>query len=217
MKIALINGSPKKGKNNSGLLLQVLEPLLGKEHELHRINIAKPPLDTEECSLICGMDVLVFAFPLYVDGIPSHVLRVMVELEERLKTGRTRDIWVYAIVNNGFFEGEQNRIAIDILRNWCQRAGLRFGQGLGQGAGEMSDMLLKVPLGKGPFKNLGKAMNTLAANIQARQSGESLFVRPNFPRVAWRLAGTHFYWNTMAKRNGLTKKDIRRRMPLSTK
>ncbi len=44
MKIALINGSPKAGKSNSGWFLEKLAERLGKEHEIARYNIAKQPI-----------------------------------------------------------------------------------------------------------------------------------------------------------------------------
>jgi multimeric flavodoxin WrbA len=211
MKIALINGSPKAGKNNSGILLQSLESLLGKEHELFHCRAGRQPLAESDYKALCQMDALVLAFPLYVDAIPAHLLEILTKLEDYMKTERTKEVVLYAIVNNGFFEGVQNRIAISILQNWCVRAGVRFGQAIGQGAGEMLESVEKVPHGHGPMKNLHAALDTLAANLQSGRSGESILLSPKFPRVAWRIAGTMF-WHSMAKKNGVTKKELRRRL-----
>lgn len=211
MKIALLNGSPKAEPNNSGRLLQFMEPLIGQEHELFRCHIGRKPLSEAEYSALCRMDALVLAFPLYVDSLPSHLLRMLVELEEYMKAERTKEIMLYAIVNNGFFEGTQNRIAISILQNWCARTGVRFGQAIGQGAGEMLQFVEKVPRGHGPMKNLAQAMEALAANLQSRRSRDSLLLSPKFPRFAWRISGTRFF-NSTARQNGLKKKDIRRRL-----
>lgn len=63
MKIALINGSPKSGKNNSGRLLHSLESLLGKEHELTHYHVSRVPLSEPDYSALCQMDALVLAFP----------------------------------------------------------------------------------------------------------------------------------------------------------
>lgn len=199
-------------KSNSSLMLQVLEPLINAGNEITHYNISKKPLAKEQCIELCKMDTLIIAFPLYIDAIPSHLFRMLVTLEEYMKTEREKDIYVYAIVNNGFFEGQQNHVALEIVKNWCIRCGLHFGQGIGQGAGEMMDFIENVPLGHGPLKNLGRNMEILADNINLRRMGSYILFSPNFPRFAWRFSATHFFWNKTAKKNGLRKKEIMRRL-----
>ncbi|KAI7255273.1 hypothetical protein KC345_g11161 [Hortaea werneckii] len=208
----MINGSPKPVNSNSGIMLGMLAPLISTGNELTYYTPNKKPLTPAQYSELCRMDALVIAFPLYVDGIPSHLFRLLATLEEYLKSEREQEICVYAMINNGFYEGSQNHIALEILKHWCLRAGLHFGQGLGQGAGEMMGFLDKVPPGKGPLKNLGKAMQSLANNIQSRNADESLLFSPNFPRFAWKFSATHSFWNATARKNGLKKKDILRRL-----
>ena len=212
MKIAMINGSPKLGKSNSILMLQLLQSLIKPDHEIFRYDISKKPLSHEQYIELCHIDTLVLAFPLYIDAVPSHLMRMMVSLEEYIKTKRDNEINVYAIVNNGFYEGKQNHIALKIIQNWCKRCGLHFSQGIGQGAGEMMGFIQKVPMGHGPLKNLGKALDNLAGNLIFNRDGETLLFSPNFPRFAWRFSGTHFFWNSTAKRNGLTMKQIKKRL-----
>lgn len=212
MNIAMINGSPKPAGSNSGLLLGMLEPLLADGNELHAYTPNKRPLTPEQYSELCRMDVLVLAFPLYNDGIPSHLFQLLATLEGYLKLEREREIYVYALINNGFYEGEQNQIALDILKHWCTRAGVHFGQGIGHGAGEMLGSLGKGSLGRGPLKNLGRAMHSLAGSIRSRNSAESLLINPNFPRFAWKWSATHSFWHGKARGNGLKRKDLLRRM-----
>lgn len=211
MKIAMINGSPKLGKSNSVTMLKLLETKLNIGNEIMHYSMNKQPLTDEQYRALCRMDVLVFAFPLYIDAIPSHLFRMLVTLERYLKTERKQEIYVYAIINNGFYEGKQNHIALDILKNWCERSGLHFGQGIGQGAGEMMEFIENVPLGHGPLKNLGRAINSLADHILTRGTGENILFSPNFPRFGWKFTGTHGFWNVNAKKNGLAKQDIFRR------
>ena len=96
--------------------------------------------------------VLVFVFPLYVDSIPSQLLQFLIILGE-LKD-LNHDMMVYCVVNNGFFEGTQNYIAIQQMKNWCAAANLKWGQGVGIGAGEMLPFISDVPLKHGPNKKI---------------------------------------------------------------
>ena len=83
-----------------------------------------------------GADAVVFGVPLYVDGIPSHVMGFMEEME---RSCREKDLHprVYAISNNGFIEGKQNEPLMQLMENFCRRAGLTWGGGVGIGGGDM--------------------------------------------------------------------------------
>ncbi|SHO48873.1 NADPH-dependent FMN reductase family protein [Anaerocolumna xylanovorans] len=212
MKIAIIDGSPKSKDSASSFFIKKLEPMISSENEISHYNISKKPLVSEQYQELCRMDALIFAFPLYIDAIPSHLFRMLATLEEYIKKECQKTIYVYAIINNGFYEGKQNHIAIKILQNWCMRTGLQFGQAIGQGAGEMMHFVEKVPLGHGPLKNLGENLNHLADTINSHNTGATIVFSPNFPRFAWKFNAVHFFWNQSAKKNGLRKKDILRRL-----
>lgn len=207
MNIAMINGSPKLGKSSSEAMLKRVETFMDDEHDITYYNINKKPLDEGEYIQLCHVDVLILAFPLYIDAIPSHLFRMMIALEEYLKKEAAENIYVYAIINNGFYEGHQNKIANDIIENWCGRAGLNFGMAICLGAGEMVGSLDNVPIGHGPLKNLGSAMECLTDSIHKKKTRKSIFFNPNFPRFAWKFMA-HAFWNSSAKKNGLNKKDI---------
>jgi multimeric flavodoxin WrbA len=210
MKIVFINGSSKTGKSNSAYFISEMKSMIQKAKNISdlefvdvRINRAK--IESAEKEKILHGDILVFAFPLFGDSLPSHLLTVMMELENSFHSQQKKPI-VYAAVNCGFCEGKQNHIALDIVRNWCRRAGLAWKQGLGIGGGEMFGAL-SVPCGKGPKTTLGKRMQTFVENILQNVGAENLFVNPNFPRFAFIFMGTQG-WYAMAKKNGLKRKDI---------
>lgn len=88
---------------------------------------------------------------------------------------------VYAVVNCGFYEGQQARVALEMMENWCVKAGCQWGQGIGVGAGPMIPSLANVPQGKGPMKKLGKALDQLASNVSISASGETTYLTASFP------------------------------------
>lgn len=175
MKIAMINGSPKLGQSTSGMLLDKIKASFNPEHKITYHNINKKPLYQEHYIDLCHMDILIFAFPLFIDAIPSHLFRMMIELEGYLKKEAKKDIYVYAIINNGFYEGHQNKVVIDIMKNWCERACINFGMAICSGAGEMIGSIEYVPMGHGPLKNLGNAIDKLTSSINKKGRSDSIF------------------------------------------
>ena len=212
MQIALINASPKMKDSASSTILEDLKSFISKSKvetiscEMHKTQISeKQKEELYQC------DALVFIFPLYVDGIPSHLLNNLISLQKHFNAKASKPIKVYTIVNCGFYEGRQNEIAIEIVKNWTYKAGLLWGQGLGIGGGGMLTSIKTVPLGNGPKKNLGKAFNELVPNIINGTSGDTLYITPNIPRFIY-IAGGNMGWRSQIKTNGLTAKDLFRQL-----
>ena len=81
MKIGIINGSPRGGKSNSEILIKYLCSLL-EGHQINKYYSFSSKIDSEIKSEIHNADALIFAFPLYVDIIQSHLLDTIVIFEE---------------------------------------------------------------------------------------------------------------------------------------
>ncbi|ULQ58957.1 NAD(P)H-dependent oxidoreductase [Brucepastera parasyntrophica] len=209
MKIAIINGSPKSGRNNSQYFADELENRLGTEVEYFHLKVSRPEIGEDVLKELSVCEALVLCFPLYGDGIPSHLLYVLQKIEQFYKnrTGQREKQKVYALINNGFFEGSQNSCALGMLRHWCSRAGLSWGQGIGIGAGEMLGNLPSVPMGYGPKKTPGKILAGFADNILNGNSAEDAFCSPDFPRFAFEMMGSSG-WKKEAEKNGLRVRDL---------
>lgn len=207
IKIALINGSPKIKGSASESILEIMKTLLNIKDHVLEFNFRKNQLPQGALEELANCDVLVFAFPLYVDGIPAHLLSCLYEIEEYFNKNLQKKVMVYSLVNCGFFEGHQNEIAIEIMKNWCQKSKLIWGQGIGIGGGGMLPSLKNVPEGKGPKKNIGEALNVMAENICEVRSGEDRYVSPNFPRFAYKF-GAEMGWRQQIKANGLKVRDL---------
>lgn len=206
MKIMMIDGSPKVSKSNSEYFLNILSDFI-ESKDIVKYKLSKKVDYEDIIKEINTIDTLVFAFPLYVDSLPSHVLEFLIMLEENFKDN-LKGVSVYVIANCGFYEGKQNKIALNIMKCWCKKMNIKWAQGIGIGAGEMMGGLRNVPMGKGPNTNLGLALDNLAKNINENKSGDDIFTTPSmFPRFAFRLAANRF-WISKANRNGLKKRDL---------
>jgi multimeric flavodoxin WrbA len=207
MKIAFINGSPKAKNSASGYLLQTLKTLLHDENEILEYHFRTSELCDSDLAQIAECNTFVFAFPLYIDGIPSHLLSCLNQLETFFQKQSKKEISVYCLVNSGFYEGHQNAIALEMMKNWCEKAKLNWRQGAGIGGGGMLPFMTGVPEGKGPKKNASKALETIAHSIVADATAENIFISPNFPRFAYKLSA-EMGWRQQARANGLRRKDL---------
>ena len=207
MKITLINGSPKAVKSNSEILGNYLSSLL-KENEIKKYYSISFKLNDKMKNEIYNSDVLIFFFPLYVDGIPSNLLKLLVEFEKEkvIKSGSK----IYCVVNNGFYEGKQNHLVILQMKNWCEKVQAKWGQGVGVGAGELLPYLKKCKLGKGPLKNLGIALEKFSDNILNLKSDEDIYINPNWLRILYFVQGS-ISWILKARKNNLRVRELFRK------
>ena len=134
MKTVFINCSPKKRFCASAYFLSLQRLFVGGKKMNEKL---RTPEDHERVlAQLRDADSVVFGLPLYVDGVPSHVLRFMEKMETYCKDNKLH-LNVYWIANNGFIEGRQNEPLMQVFENFCGRAGLTWGGGVGIGGGVM--------------------------------------------------------------------------------
>ncbi len=100
MKITLINGSPKRRDSASGVILSQLKGYMKSDASLCELHFFTPHPQPEQLQAAADSDVLIFAFPLYVDGIPSHMVSALLDLETVIREKKKKRT-VYAILNSG--------------------------------------------------------------------------------------------------------------------
>ena len=204
MKIIIINGSPKTIKSNSEILGNYLFPLL-KENNIKKYYSIYFQLNDKTKNEIYNSDVLIFIFPLYVDGIPSNLLKLLVKFEkENIVRPETK---IYCIVNNGFYEGKQNFLALLHMKNWCKKVNAKWGQGIGIGSGELLPYLKKFKLGQGPLKNLEKILSRFSRNILTLNSDKNIYINPNWPKSLYFIQGS-ISWILKARKNNLKIREL---------
>lgn len=207
MKILFLNGSPKISGSSSEKLIKDLCQKLGDSNEYIMSNAVR---ESAQIFLekIRDVNALIIVFPFYGDGLPSHLLRLLYEVKDKIKHSSS-EIMVYAIANNGFYEGEQNRLALSMLQHFCVCAGIKWGQGIGIGAGGLISSA-NVSIGVGPLKNIGLAFDVLSKNIQEKVVDEDFFIRPNFPKFLYKITA-HREMKSKVKKSGLGRKEILKR------
>ena len=134
MKTVLINCSPKKRFCASAYFLFLQRLFVSGEKVNEKL---RTPADHARIlEQLRDAQAVVFGLPLYVDGVPSHVLRFMEEMET-FRRENSLKFNVYCIANNGFIEGKQNEPLMQVFGHFCTRAGLVWGGGVGIGGGVM--------------------------------------------------------------------------------
>ena len=208
-KALLLNTSVRHEKGNSAMLASMLEKHLHKETET--VPLMKYSSRREE--LIRRLDEvpdLVICTPLYVDGLPSQLIRFM-EQAEKEYTGRNKR--VYVLANMGLYESSQLENLFSQIRQWCNCMGFEYCGGLGISAGELiGGITAIVPFGIGPSKTCAAGIKRLGKAIEHGEKIPELFAEPwKFPRSLYILIA-NVSWNRAAKRNGIRPKDMYRRL-----
>ena len=212
MKIALINGSPKKIDSASGVLLKMVEENLNESgsDNIFKCHIYSECNKEETLEKLAECDTLLIAYPLYIDTLPSHVLRFMKTFEDYLKTqNNQKERRVFAISNCGYYEARHNKVGISVVENWTSHIGALFAGAVAVGGGGMIPSVYKSAGNNGPLKTISASMKKLADKIndETNKEGEIQEVHPAFPFFLYKKV-SHNLWNKMAKENGLTKKDL---------
>jgi len=211
IKTLLLVGSPKP-ISTSEILGSYLLDLLGQQgisSQIIRITTDMRSQDGRNAllSAVGDADMVILASPLYVDSLPSPVVRAM-ELvaakSQEFRRGRRRFL---AIINCGFPEAKQNDTALEQCRIFCRRSGMEWTGGLGLGGGQAID---GHPLEDRGWmvRNVEKALRCAAAAILEDRplppEVVSLMARPLIPVWLYLLFGDSG-WKRQAKKFGVLK------------
>ncbi len=109
MRLLIINGSPKPGKNNTAILLesfmQGFKETAGNEVDVYRMNNERAYKDAAQH--FAAADNILIAFPLYSYAMPAGVKTLIEELEPLL--GKCHGKKVGFLVQYGFLEAVHAR------------------------------------------------------------------------------------------------------------
>jgi multimeric flavodoxin WrbA len=214
-RAALLVGSPRTKKSTSASLGGYLfEQLQRRGIETQTLQIYTSLYSQERMNTlynaINGSDLVVLAFPLYVDSLPAPVTATL----EMIATHRNASSLVRfsAIANCGFPGAEHNDTALAICSEFARQNRFVWSGGLSMGAGE--GIVHGVPLNELDGRaislkaSLDMAAEALMNGNPIPQSAKDLLARPIIPNWMYTLNG-RFGWRQAAKQFGM-EKELRR-------
>lgn len=193
-KLLIINGSPRAARSNSKKYAELFLNHWEGEADTYAAVSRK---HQNICADIGKYDHLLFVFPLYADAIPAVLINFLKELEHAPLSSKTT---VHVLINCGFLEPEQNDVAVEILRNFCNKHHLNYGMTLQIAAGEA---ILTTP-----FAFLVKRkIRKLAAGIRNGKK-ETLTVSMPLTKKMFLRASSQ-YWINYGKKYNTTEEQMR--------
>ncbi len=212
MKLTVINGSPRGHKSNTTRLITPLmrgfESMPGGESQMIYLN---HKLSEEVLvELWQSSDVILMAFPLYVDAMPGQV-KGFIESLQVFKGSSQSPVLAY-FVHSGFPEAIHSRFVERYLAKLTKRLGCPYAGTIVKGGSEgmqlMPDKSIQPLLSKMEMLgvSLGKT-NLLDGQLLTEIAGMERipgFMGVIFPILA-KLGLFDGYWNSQLKANGAYK------------
>lgn len=195
----LINGSPKPRYSNSEYFLNLISNNL---ENFCTFDLKKGELD-KIVSNIQKSNIIILAFPLYVDSPTSIVLKFLDYIYD--KKINLEDKQLYVVINCGFREGSQNITALNIIKRWCDKVNISYCGSLLIGAGEI--------VGKKHYRFICrealKKLNHFSKVIKKGEKCDDLVTTMDIlnNKIYCFLANRN--WSKSGKKNNLTIEDIK--------
>ena len=153
---------------------------------------------------------IVFCIPLYVDGLPSQVIRLMETFRKEYRGSRKK---IYVLANMGLYESSQLVNLFSAVTQWSRKMGFDYCGGLGVSAGELLGGLMEmIPFGRGPIRKTSEGMDLLACAINSESKTYDIYAEPKgFPKWLF-IQIANVNWDRKAKKNGIDPKEMYRQL-----
>ncbi len=209
----LLVGSPRTQKSTSaslgGYLIKQLAAR-GIETEIVQVYTSFNSVERTRLALekLDAADLVVLAFPLYVDSLPAPVISALEKIATHRASAKVTQGFA-AIANCGFPEAHHNDTALAICAQFAHQADMAWLGSLALGGGE--GLVHGVPLNEMdgraiPLKKaLDLAAESLADGRPIPRSARDLLARPFIPNWLYRLVGG-FGWKQQAKGYGMERR-----------
>ncbi len=203
----LLNGSMRFRDGNSARFANYLRGFLGGEVKEMALRDHIGDLGNL-VHMLESAGTLILCTPLYVDGLPSQVIRLM---ERFMAEYRGQGMKIYLLANMGLYESSQLKNLFGAVKRWCRIMGFEYCGGLGISAGELLGTLFRAgDPKKGATANAAEGIEKLARAIEGKSSMDDTFAEPRmFPKWLYILIA-NVNWRRLARKNGIKPRDLYR-------
>ena len=212
-RAVLLVGSPRTRKSTSASLGGYLfEQLAARGVQTETIQVYPAFSSPERTALalqkLDAADLVVLAFPLYVDSLPAPLIAALEKIAAQ-RAGRPTRQRFAAIANCGFPEASHNATALAICSIFARQSGFAWAGGLALGGGEgvVHGMPLDQLDGRAlPIKkSLEMAADALAVGEPIPPAAGDLLAKPAVPSWLYLLLGA-YGWRQQAGHYGMRRK-----------
>lgn len=191
-KFIIVNGSPRAPKSNS--LKYIIELKKYLKYDVYVYNIISFKIE-QFLEKVKSDSEIIFVLPLYADGLPSLVISFF----NNLKDFKFHNQKVHLIINCGFLEWQQNLVAREIFKLFCNGLNLNFCCSLLIGSGEA--------IMETPYKFLVKQQIKAFAKDIYNNKIKMRHVNMLLSKKRF-IKDSTAYWLKYGSKNGLTKEDM---------
>jgi hypothetical protein len=202
----LLVGSPKGPNSSSNSLGTYLTDKLNQKgipsEKVYLCQMQNSDKKTEFLRLIDESDLIILAFPLYVDSMHSQAIKALelIAEHEAGKADKSDKIFV-AIANSGFPEAVHNSTVLRVCRIFSNKVGYTWAGGLAMGGGGIIEGRPLTELGamvRNQTKALDIAADALAKGEPIPDEAISLMSKLGFPKFLYTWTGNRG-WKKQAK------------------
>lgn len=208
----LLVGSPRTRKSSSnsigGYLFERLSAQSIQTETIYLHTVLNSPEKMQALfDAVDAADLMMLAFPLYVDSLPAPVIHALERIAAHRQSQETRRQLFTAISNCGFPEAHHNATALAICETFARQAGFEWAGALAVGSGEMVGGAPLAQAGGRTIRirqSLELAAEALARGQAIPKAAQDILVKPIIPHWVYRLMGG-LGWNRQAKQYGAEK------------
>ena len=209
-RVLLLIGSGKRTRSTSASLGGYLIERLGERGfaaETALINEVSSSDDAWNAwsEALDRCELIVLAFPLYVDSLPAQVVRALERIAEwRSDPRKARAQRLLVLVNCGLPDARHNELALRICRRFARETGIDWTGGLALGGGEAirGRPLVEIPrLARHVIRALDLSAAMLAAGRPVPSKAVRLMAKPILPSRLYTWIGSR-HWKRSARKHG---------------
>jgi hypothetical protein len=211
-RATLLVGSPKTRRSTSnslgGYLFEQLQERSVQTETIYPHTVLRSPRRRQAMlEVVENSDLVMLAFPIYVDTLPAPVIETLQSIAEHRRSKNPRRQLFAAIANCGFPEAYQCDSALAVCENFALQAGFEWAGGLAMGGGEAVNGASLVDGGGKTIRmrqSLELAAEALAQGQAVPPAAREGLATPLIPHWLYRLTGW-LRWNRWAESYGAKK------------